>query len=81
MKFANEEFTFLVKNIKNNKGINSKFRKKLGFQICNLKEFFIFLSIRESKGKIENLPKNWILKDEDIITMIKTRKIEILKKN
>jgi ribonuclease D len=37
--------------------------------------------MRESKGKIENLPKNWILKDEDIITMIKTRKIEILKKN
>ena len=81
LKFANEEFTFLIKNIKNNKGINSKFRKKLGFQICNLKEFFIFLSIRESKGKIKNLPKNWILKDEDIITMIKTRKIEILKKN
>ncbi len=79
--YAKEEFKFLIKNIKNNRGINSKFKKKLGFQIYNNIEFHKILEIRDQKSKIKDLPKNWILKDEDIIAMIKTKKISILNKN
>ena len=81
LNFAKEEFKALIENIKNNRGINSKFKKKLGFQIYNNKEFHKILEIRDCKSKIKNLPKNWILKDEDIIIMIKTKKTDILKKN
>ena len=81
LAFAKEEFKALIENIKNNRGINSKFKKKLGFQIYNNKEFHKILEIRDQKSKIKNLPKNWILKDEDIIAMIKTKKIDLLKKN
>ena len=81
LAFAKEEFKALIENIKNNRGINSKFKKKLGFQIYNNKEFHKILEIRDQKSKIKNLPKNWILKDEDIIAMIKSKKIDLLKKN
>lgn len=81
LNFAKEEFKLLIQNIKNNKGINSKFKKKLGFQIYKNKEFIKFLKLRDDKSKDKNLPKNWILKDDDIISMIKTKKYNIIKKN
>ena len=75
LSFAKEEFQSLIKNIRSNKGINSKFKKKLGLQIYKSKEFHKILEIRDKKSKINNLPKNWILNDEEIITMIKNKKI------
>tara|TARA_B100000963_G_scaffold360579_1_gene391970 strand:+ start:2678 stop:3730 length:1053 start_codon:yes stop_codon:yes gene_type:complete len=81
ISFAREEFDTLIKNIKNSKGINSKFKKKLGFQIYENKEFLKILEIRDKKSKIKNLPKNWILKDENIISIIKNKKFDTIKKN
>ena len=81
LSFAKEEFIALAKNIKESKGINSKFKKKLGLQIYKSKEFHKILEIRDKKSKINNLPKNWVLNDEEIITMIKTKKFNTLKKN
>ncbi len=81
LNFAKEEFDSVIKNIKNNKGINSKFKKKLGFQIYGNKEFHKILELRDKKSKIKNLPKNWILKDEEIITTIKSKKLNVIKKN
>ena len=80
LSFAKEEFKALAKNIKESKGINSKFKKKLGLQIYKSKEFHKILEIRDKKSKINNLPKNWVLNDEEIIAMIKTKKFNILKK-
>ena len=81
LSFAKEEFNTLVLNIKESKGINSKFKKKLGLQIYKSKDFHKILEIRDKKSKINNLPKNWVLSDEEIITMIKRKKFDILKKN
>ena len=81
LSYAKEEFATLAKNIKESKGINSKFKKKLGLQIYKSKEFHKILEIRDKKSKINNLPKNWVLNDEEIITMIKTKKFNTLKKN
>ena len=81
LDFVKEEFNLFLKNIKKNKGINAKFKKKLGFQIYKKKEFTNFLKIRDNKSKIKNLPKNWILKDDDIILMIKKKKFDFIKKN
>ena len=39
------------------------------------------MKIREEKSKIKDLPKNWVLKDEDIIKIIKTKKISIIRNN
>ena len=79
--FAKEEFLSIIKKIKNNNGINSKFKKKLGFQLYNNKNFLKIVQMRDNLAKKKNLPKNWILKDEDIISMIKNRSYELLKKN
>ena len=79
--FAKEEFKAIAKNISESKGINSKFKKKIGIQIYKSKEFHKILQIRDKKSKINNLPKNWVLSDEEIIAMIKTKKFNILKKN
>ena len=81
LNFAKEEFKSLIKNIRFNKGINSKFKKKLKFQIYKSKEFQKILEIRDKKSKIKNLPKNWILKDENIISIIKNKKFDTIKKN
>ncbi len=81
LSFAKEEFQSLIKNIRSNVGINSKFKKKLRLQIYKSKEFHKILEIRDKKSKINNLPKNWILNDEEIIAMIKTKKFNSLKKN
>ena len=81
LSFAKEEFIALAKNIKESKGINSKFKKKLGLQIYKSKEFHKILEIRDKKSIINNLPKNWVLNDEEIIAMIKRKKFDILKKN
>ena len=81
LNFAKEEFQSLIKNIRGCKNINSKFKKKLVFQVYKSKEFCKILEIRDKKSKIKNLPKNWILNDEEIVNMIKTKKTDILKKN
>ena len=81
LSFAKEEFQSLIKSISGSKGVNSKFKKKLGIQICKSKEFHKILEIRNKKSIINNLPKNWVLNDEEIITMIKRKKFDILKKN
>ena len=81
LSFAKEEFQSLIKSISSSKGINSKFKKKLGLQICKNKEFHKILEIRDKKSIINNLPKNWVLNDEEIIAMIKRKKFDILKKN
>ncbi len=81
LDFVNEEFNLIYDNIKNNNGINSKFKKKLVHQIYKNRQFYKFLKIREEKSKIKDLPKNWVLKDEDIIKIIKTKKISIIRNN
>ena len=81
LSFAKEEFQSLIESISGSKGVNSKFKKKLGIQICKSKEFHKILEIRNKKSIINNLPKNWVLNDEEIITMIKRKKFDILKKN
>ena len=78
LDFVNEEFNLIYDNIKNNNGINSKFKKKLVHQIYKNRQFYKFLKIREEKSKIKDLPKNWVLKDEDIIKIIKTKKLALL---
>ena len=81
LSFAKEEFNTLVLNIKESIGINSKFKKKLGLQIYKSKDFHKILEIRDKKSKINNLPKNWVLSDEEIIAMIKRKKFDAIKKN
>ena len=81
LSFAKEEFQSLIESISGSKGVNSKFKKKLGIQICKSKEFHKILEIRNKRSIINNLPKNWVLNDEEIITMIKRKKFDILKKN
>ena len=70
-----------MKKIKNNNGINSKFKKKLGIQLYNNKNFINLIKIRDDLSKKKNLPKNWILKDEEIITIIKNKSFHTIKKN
>ena len=79
--FTKEEFLSIIEKIKNNNGINSKFKKKLSFQLYNNKNFLKIVQMRDDLAKKKNLPKNWILKDEDIISMIKNKSYELLKKN
>lgn len=81
INFAKEEFKILYKRIKYNNGINSKFKKKLGLQICKNKNFFNLIKFRNEKSKEKNLPKNWIIKDEDIISIIKNKKLDYINKN
>ena len=57
LDFVNEEFNLIYNNIKNNNGINSKFKKKLVHQIYKNRQFYKFLKIREEKSKIKDLPK------------------------
>ena len=49
--FAKEEFKAIAKNISESKGINSKFKKKIGIQIYKSKEFHKILQIRDKKSK------------------------------
>ncbi len=42
LNFAKEEFDSVIKNIKNNKGINSKFKKNLDFRYMEIKNFIKF---------------------------------------
>ena len=81
LNFAKEEFSLILKKIKNNNGINSKFKKKLGIQLYNNKNFINLIKIRDDLSKKKNLPKNWILKDEEIITIIKNKSFHTIKKN
>ena len=50
-------------------------------QIYKSKDFHKILEIRDKKSKINNLPKNWVLSDEEIIAMIKRKKFDAIKKN
>jgi len=81
LNFAREEFSLILKKIKNNNGINSKFKKKLSIQLYNNKNFINLIKIRDDLSKKKNLPKNWILKDEEIIALIKNKSFHIIKKN
>jgi ribonuclease D len=81
LNFAKEEFDLILNKIKNNNGINSKFKKKLGNQIYKNQNFLKLIKLRDKKSQKENLPKNWVIKDEDIISMIKNKKYHSLKKN
>tara|TARA_B100000886_G_scaffold34695_2_gene21638 strand:+ start:3076 stop:4134 length:1059 start_codon:yes stop_codon:yes gene_type:complete len=81
INFINEEFNLLIKKIKKKDGINSKFKKKLGQQICKNINFLKLIKLRDKKGMEKNLPKNWIISDDDIIAMIKSKKLFSLKKN
>lgn len=79
--FFNEETKLLIKKIKQNDGINAKFKKKLHFKIYTSKDFLKIIKLRELTSKNNNLPKNWVIKDEEIISMIKNKKFNILKNN
>src|SRR6056300_830458 len=81
INFIKEENKLILQKIKNNKGLNSKFKKKLDPKIYNSLPFINFLKIRDNKDKIENLPKNWVLKDEEIISIIKTKDNSKIRKN
>ena len=81
INFVKEETKLILQKIKNNKGLNSKFKKKLDPKIYNSSPFINLLKIRDNKAKIENLPKNWVLKDEEIISIIKTKDNSKIRKN
>src|SRR6056300_284759 len=74
-------FNINLNKKKNKKSLNSKFKKKLDTKIYNSLPFINFLKIRDNKAKIENLPKNWVLKDEEIISIIKTKDNSKIRKN
>ncbi len=81
INFFIEELSLILKKIKKGNLINSKFKKKLHYKYYKNSSLIKFLKIRDDKSKIKNLPKNWILKDEDIISMIKNKNLKLLKKN
>jgi ribonuclease D len=57
------------------------FKKKLGNNILNNKKFTKIVSLRNKIAKKNNLPKNSIFSDKEIIRNIKNEKISIISKN
>ena len=49
-----EEFNLILNKIKNNNGINSKFKKKLGNQIYKNQNFLKLIKLRDKKSQKEN---------------------------
>ena len=62
LNFAKEEFSLILKKIKNNNGINSKFKKKLGIQLYNNKNFINLIKIRDDLSKKKKLTKKLDIK-------------------
>jgi len=81
LTFVKEEFDYFNKNIKKNNGINTKFRKSLDKNIYLNSNFLDILKIRENEAIKRNMPKNWIIKDETLIKLIKINNLNDLKKN
>lgn len=73
LNFAKEEFKIFKDKIVNNNGLNSKFKKKLDIEIYKNKNFLELIRIRDNISKKKDMPKNWILKDEEIIQLIKKK--------
>ena len=57
------------------------FKKKLGNNILNNKKFTKIVSLRNKIAKKNNLPKNWVFSDKEIIRNLKNKKISIISKN
>jgi ribonuclease D len=57
------------------------YKKKLGSNILKNKKFIKIISFRNKIAKKNNLPKNWIFSDKEIIKNIKNDEISIISKN
>ncbi len=57
------------------------FKKKLGNNILNNKNFIKIISLRNKIAQKINLPKNWVFSDKDIIRNLKNEKTSIISKN
>ena len=60
--------------------ISSTLKKNIDKNILDNKEFKKILWIRHSISEKKNLPKNWVLNDNDIVKLLHSKSDNILKK-
>ena len=81
LKFFNEEMKIFQINALNPIKISSTLKRNIDKNILDNKEFKKILWIRNSISKKKNLPKNWVLNDNDIVKLVHSKSDHLLKRN
>ena len=81
IKYFNEEMDIFKKNATNVLKLSSILKRNININILENKQFKNILMIRNMISKKKNLPKNWVLSDNDIIKLLNSKNNNILKKN
>jgi len=81
LKFFKEEMNIFQENAINPIKVSSALKRNIDKNIIERKDFKKILWIRHIISKEKNLPKNWVLNDNDIIRLLSSKNDYILKKN
>ena len=81
IKYFNEEMNLFKNNATNVLKLSSTLKRNIGINLLEHKKFKNILMIRNIISEKKNLPKNWVLSDNDIIKLLNSKNNNLIKRN